>query len=332
MRQMGLLFLRIFCRNPEGVRRAILTQKETLAVIEESPRPPILENKSPMNGRPSSFAHPSEEEFANILDFYGLRWQYEPRSFPLRWEGGRMIEMFTPDFYLPDIELYLELTTMKQSLVTAKNRKIRRMRELYPNLNIKLLYRRDYHRLLAKYGFGPLAQAEVTGIDRVLFTARQIQQRVHELGLQISQDYKDRQPVLVGVMTGMICFMADLMREITLPVDIELMAIARYDGEDQTGVRVVKGLDIGVKGRDVILIEDIIDSGMTLNYLRAHLLAKEPETLAICALLDKKARRIVNVPVDYVGFEVPDEFVVGYGLDYMRKYRNLPFIATLKPD
>ena len=111
---------------------------------------------------------PVSGEFAQILDFYGLRWEYEPRSFALRWEGDRVVEMMTPDFYLPDLGLYLELTTMKQSLVTEKNGKIRRLRELYPEINIKLLYRRDYHRLLAKYGFRPLAQADVKGIDRVL--------------------------------------------------------------------------------------------------------------------------------------------------------------------
>ena len=125
-----------------------------------------------------SFAHPSEKEFAQILDFYGLRWVYEPRSFPLKWDGDRVIEMLTPDFYLPDLGLYVELTTMKQSLVTHKNGKIRRMRELYPETNVKLLYRRDFHRLLGKYGFGPLAQAEVRGIDRVFLTTRQIRQRV----------------------------------------------------------------------------------------------------------------------------------------------------------
>ena len=145
--------------------------------MAEDKRPPALEGEAqPSPGEKShgskperpAFAHPSEREFAQILDFYGLRWEYEPRSFALRWEGDRVVEMMTPDFYLPDLGLYLELTTMKQSLVTEKNGKIRRLRELYPEINIKLLYRRDYHRLLAKYGFRPLAQADVKGIDRVL--------------------------------------------------------------------------------------------------------------------------------------------------------------------
>ena len=276
------------------------------------------------------FAHPSEREFAQILDFYGLRWAYEPRSFSLRWEGDRVVEMLTPDFYLADLDLYLELTTMKQSLVTEKNRKMRRMRELYPDVNIRLLYRRDYHRLLAKYGFGPLAQAEVRQIDRVVLTARQIDQRVGELGRQISQNYRDRQPVLVGVQRGMVCFMADLMREISLPIGIDFMSISHYAGDERVGVKITKDLDTPLSGRDVILVEDIVDTGMTLNYLMNYLRSKGPETVEVCTLLDKRARRLVDVPIRYVGFEMPDEFLVGYGLDYMEKYRNLPFIGALK--
>ena len=278
------------------------------------------------------FAHPSEKEFAQILDFYGVAWAYEPKSFPLRWDGDRVVEMLTPDFYLPDLDLYLELTTMKQSLVTEKNRKIRRMRELHPEVKIRLLYRRDYHRLLAKYGFGPLAQAEVKGIDRVLITARQIEGRVAELGKQVSHDYAGREPVLVGVLRGMLCFMADLMREISLPIEIEFMSISRYRGSAQSAVRITKDLDVDLRGRDVILVEDIVDSGMTLNYILSHIRSKGPSTLEVCTLLDKRARRLIEMPIRYVGFEVPDEFVVGYGLDYQDKYRNLPFIGALKPD
>ena len=282
-------------------------------------------------GHPA-FAHPSEREFAQILDFYGLRWSYEPRSFPLRWEDDRVVEMLTPDFYLPDLDLYLELTTLKQSLVTEKNRKIRHMREVYPEINIRLLYRRDYHRILAKFGFGPLAQTNVKGIDRVLFTAPQIQRRVAELGRQISRDYRGLEPVLVGVLRGMLCFMADLMREITLPAEIEFMAVSRYGEPNRRSVQVTKDLDLSIAGKHVILVEDIVDSGMTLNFLVGFLREKKPATLEVSALLDKKARRIVDVPIKYVGFEVPDEFVVGYGLDYLEKYRNLPFIGALRPD
>ena len=166
----------------------------------------------------------------------------------------------------------------------------------------------------------------------MLLTARQIQQRVRDLGRQISQDYRDRQPVLVGVLKGMMCFMSDLMREITLPVEIDFMAITRYGEASQPAIGIIKDLDYDISGRDVVLVEDIVDSGMTLNYLLGYLGSKQPASLEVCALLDKRARRIVDVPIKYVAFEVPDEFVVGYGLDFLGKYRNLPFIGALTPE
>ena len=285
----------------------------------------------PTTHRP--FAHPSEDDFTSLLDFYGVKWLYEPRSFPLRWDGERVAEMFTPDFYLPELNLYVELTTLKQSLVTEKNRKMRHLRELYPDVNVKLLYRRDIHRLLAKYGFGPLVQEDIPEVERVLFNKPQIERRVRQIGKAISRDHKGKQPVLLGVLRGVFCFMADLMREITLPLSMDFMSVSYYggNGSENGGVQVKKGPDISIEGRHVVLVEDIVDTGMTLNYLLRYLQSLNPASLKVCALLDKKVRRIVDVKLDYVGFEIPDEFVVGYGLDYLEKYRNLPFIEILKP-
>jgi len=284
----------------------------------------------PTTHRP--FAHPSEDEFARILNFYGVQWLYEPRSFPLHWEGDRVVEMFTPDFYLPELDLYIELTTLKQSLVTDKNRKLRHLKELYPDTNVKLLYRRDIHRLLAKYGFGPLVQADIPGVERVLFTKPQIERRVTELGRAISNDYAGEQPVLLGVLRGVFCFMADLMRQITLPLSVDFMSVSYYGGNNEDGAaHVTKRSDINITGRHVLLVEDIVDTGMTLNYLLHDLQARKPASLKVCALLDKRVRRLADVKLDYVGFEVPDEFVVGYGLDYLEKYRNMPFIGILRP-
>ena len=284
-----------------------------------------------VNGSGPKFAHPSEEEFARILDFYGLLWEYEPLSFPLQWDGDRTVEMMTPDFYLSELDLYLELTTMKQSLVTQKNRKIRRLREHYPHINVKLLYRKDFHRLLAKFGFGPLVESDVPGISRVLYTEHQIQQKVHDLGRTISRDYASRRPVLIGVQRGMVCFMADIMRQISVPARMDFMSISHYSGETGPDIRITKELDLDIHGSDVIMIEDIVDTGMTLNWLTGHLKAREPASVEVCALLDKRARRIADTSIKYVGFEAPDEFLVGYGLDYMESYRNLPFIGVLKP-
>ena len=278
------------------------------------------------------FAHESEEEFARILDYYGVVWEYEPTSFPLREEDGRIVEAFTPDFFLPNLDLYVELTTLKQSLVTEKHRKLRHFQERYPDLQVKLLHRSDYLSLLAKYGFGPFSEVDVEGIHEVLISASQIERRVGELGAEISRDFKGGGPLLVGVLRGVACFMADLMRHISLPVVVDFMSISSYDGEHGGAVRILKDLDESLAGRDVIVIEDIVDTGMTLNALLEQLSARGPRSLRVCALLDKRARRIADVPIDYVGFEVPDEFVVGYGLDFQQKFRNLPFIATLRRD
>jgi bifunctional protein TilS/HprT len=277
------------------------------------------------------FAHESEEEFAKILDFYGITWQYEPRTFPLRVEDGRVAEAFTPDFYLPDIDTYIELTTLKQDLMTDKNRKVRLLRELFPDVKIKLLRKRDYLRLLVKYGFGPPSSKSIEGIHRMLVSAPQLKRRVSELGAQISKDYRGKTPLLVGVLKGVVFFMADLVRQISVPVVVDFMAISSYDNAGSGSVRILKDLDENLEGRDVLVVEDIVDTGMTLHYLLGYLQARHPASLRVCTLLDKRARRLVDLPIEYVGFEIPDEFVIGYGLDYGQLYRNLPFIATLKP-
>lgn len=278
------------------------------------------------------FAHESEAEFARLLNFYGIRWEYERRSFPLRVApDGTVLEAFTPDFYLPDLDTYVELTTLRQSLVTQKNRKVRRLRELYPGIKVLLLYRRDYQALLAKYGYGSAGLESIGDIDRVLITAADLERRVEELGLQISKDYRGRDPLLVGVLKGVSCFLADLMRCISLHVTIDYMALSSYRRNGDEVVQIVKDLDEEIAGRDVIIVEDIVDTGMSLLYLLNELRSRGPASLEVCALLDRRARRITDAPIKYVGFEIPDVFVVGYGLDYRQRYRNLPFIATLKP-
>jgi hypoxanthine phosphoribosyltransferase len=281
--------------------------------------------------RSTTFAHPSEENFARLLDFYCIDWLYEPRSFPLRWEGDKITEMLTPDFYLPELDLYVELTTLKQSLLTEKNRKLRQLRALYPEVNIRLLNKNDFLKLLAKYGYGPLGEAKVEGVDRVLYSHAKIQRRVRTLARHISRDYAGQQLVLVGILKGVVCFMADLMQNLSIPVTLDFMAISYYGGDGQV-VQITRDLDSSITGQHVLMVEDIVDTGMTLNYILNHLCAHNPASLRVCTLLDKRARRLINLPLDYVGFEVPDEFVVGYGLDYRGQYRNLPFIGILHPE
>jgi hypoxanthine phosphoribosyltransferase len=296
-------------------------------------RPLEAKAPPPSNVEDARFAHESEEEFARLLDFYGVRWQYEPRTFPLRYaDDGRIVEAFSPDFYLTDLDLYVELTTLKQGLVTEKHRKLRRLRELYPEVQVKLLHRRDYLSLLAKYGIGAVNEQDHVAVREVLISASQIERRLNELGQQITRDYAGKQPLFVGVLKGVICFMADLMRHVSLPVSIDFMTISSYEGDGSGAVRIVQDLSENIQGRDVLVVEDIVDTGMTLHHLLKQLLAREPASLRVCALLDKRARRIADVPLDYVGFEIPDEFVVGYGLDYRQRFRNLPFVATLRSE
>jgi hypoxanthine phosphoribosyltransferase len=286
---------------------------------------------TPSETRDLSFMHPSEREFANLLDYYQIKYLYEPRSFPLRWDGNRVVEMHTPDFYLPEYDQYFELTTMKQSLVTQKNRKLRHVHEMYPEVNIQLLYRRDLMRLMGKYGFGPLADVDVAGTERTLYTEDQVQNRVREIGKQITDDYADQEPILIGVLRGVVVFMADLMRELDLPLQIEFMEISHYGEEREESIEVLRDVTTDLKGRHVIVVEDIVDTGLTLRYLLEHLESKQPASVVVCCLLDKSVRRMAQVPLEYVGFEIGDEFVIGYGLDYGGRYRNLPYIGVLQP-
>ena len=170
-------------------------------------------------------------------------------------------------------------------------------------------------------------------VTEVLIEPEALQHRVAELGEEISADYAGRDLLLVGVLKGAVFFMADLMRQLAIPCEIDFMAISSYgDSTDSSGVvRILKDLDINIEGRHVLVVEDIIDSGLTLSYLIRNLEAREPASLEICALLTKPERREIDVPVRYVGFEIPNRFVIGYGLDYSELYRNLPYVGVLDP-
>ena len=171
------------------------------------------------------------------------------------------------------------------------------------------------------------------GISEVLFTSEEIQQRVLEMGQEIAHDYEGCRPLLVGVLKGVFPFLADLLRTITIPVEVDFMAVTSYSAEarDHGFVRLQKDLDVSLDGRHVLFVEDVIDTGLTLNYLLQNLRARGPATLKICTLFDKPQRRLIKIPIQYKGFDLPDRFVVGYGLDYRELYRNLPFVGLLKP-
>ncbi len=174
----------------------------------------------------------------------------------------------------------------------------------------------------------------INDIESILMTEEQIQERVHAIGQQLSKDYEGKFPVFVGVLKGSFMFMADVMRQVSIPCQVDFMAVSSYgSGTSTTGaVKINKDLSQDIEGRHVVIIEDILDSGVTLGYLTKYLQNRNPASITIATLLDKPARRKADVYATYAGFEIPDAFVVGYGLDYAEKYRNLPFIGILKPE
>ena len=177
-----------------------------------------------------------------------------------------------------------------------------------------------------------MSQTELEqAVGEVLIDQETLAARVAELGAEVSADYEGRDLLLIGVLKGAVFFMADLMRHLTVPCEVDFMAISSYgDATDSSGiVRILKDLDINIEGRHVLVVEDIIDSGLTLSYLIRNLESREPATLEVCALLTKPSRREIDVPVRYVGFEIPNKFVVGYGLDFAERYRNLPYVGVL---
>jgi hypoxanthine phosphoribosyltransferase len=171
-------------------------------------------------------------------------------------------------------------------------------------------------------------------VGEVLLDEDRLQTRIRELGAEITADYAGRELLLVGVLKGAVFFMADLMRSITVPCEIDFMAISSYGAStDSSGVvRILKDLDINIEGRHVVVVEDIVDSGLTLSYLMRNLESREPASLEVCALLTKPGRREIDVDVRYVGFEIPNKFVIGYGLDFAERYRNLRYVGVLHED
>lgn len=170
-------------------------------------------------------------------------------------------------------------------------------------------------------------------ISEVLLTEEQIRQRVGELADEISAIYRDKNPVLVGVLKGVLFFMADLLRALPIASEVDFLSVANYADDTHTRglVRLVKDLETPIEGRHVLFVEDVIDTGLTLNYLLRNLKTRQPASLEVCVLFNKPTKRLIDIPLRFKGFDIPDRFVVGYGLDFHEKYRNLPFVGSLKP-
>ena len=172
-------------------------------------------------------------------------------------------------------------------------------------------------------------------VEEILIGQQELQARIAELGKAISVDYQDKCPLLICILRGAVIFLSDFIRQLTVPHEIDFMAVSSYGGtrtESSGVVRILMDLTTSIEGRDVLIVEDIVDSGLTLDYIISNLKTRRPASLRTCVLLNKQERREVDVSLDYVGFTIPDKFVVGYGLDYGEKYRNLPFIGVLKPE
>lgn len=238
-----------------------------------------------------------------------MPWLYEPHTFVLDEESGHLREAFTPDFYLPELDRYVELTTLRQAHVTAKNRKLRRLRALYPNVDVRVLYRRDCRNLL---GYGESAELR----PHVLIPRARLHRRVAEIAHMISRDYQRRDVVLLGVAEGALFFLADLARRMEIPARVQTIT--------------PRTRDVSLPPRShVVIVDDLVNTGLTLFRVRQLAMAAGALSVRSAVLLDQPARRLVSAPIDYPGFKIPDVRVVGYGGDYDGAYRLLSHVAAL---
>lgn len=286
------------------------------------------------------FAHPAEIEFANLLSFYGIRWAYEPTTFALRRDGdGQRGEFVTPDFYLPDFDLYVELTTMRQRLVTRKNRKFRLLRERYPNIRVRVLYLRDFERLRETYRFA-MGERQAR-LAATFLPAPDIAAQVAELADHLVQSWRqapveDRglRPLLLGLGSGSERFLsalANAVRERGAAIDCCQTEILRYSGSEAAPrARLTRPPAHPVIGRAVIVIQEVLSTGLSAAFLESWLRRNGAGSIAVCALLDREAARIVDVPVVGPRLPAPDRALGGFGLARWRAYRDLPFIAELE--
>lgn len=319
----------VLTRTPAGARMSALQLGASFSRIPRNLFQPVEAH---------AFAHPAEQDLARILSFYRIRWVYEPTTFNLEFrDDGRPAEQITPDFYLPDHDLFLELTTMRQRLVTRKNRKIRRLRETFPSVHIKLLYRRDYDRLVGSFP-SPDGILEPV-LDDPIFEREALRTRISELASEIYESFsgppaRDRQAVhIIGVGRGSRKFRADLETELSrycCRLDHDELALSRYDGnDDEERVHIDSIMHIPVRGADVLLVTDIVSSGLSLVAVTNWLRNQGVGRVRVCALMDREDARVIDLPLDFVGFKVPDQPLVGYGLSSYPRFGDLPYIAPI---
>jgi hypoxanthine phosphoribosyltransferase len=290
------------------------------------------------SARDPDFAHPAEVDLAQLLTFYGVRWAYEPTTFALSRAGeNRPPEFFTPDFYLPEHRLYIELTTMRQRLVTRKNRKLRRLREQYPSVNIKLLYRRDYQRLVNAYD-DPARHRGPGQLDQILCSEAAIADRVRQLAGEIAVDWPKgpgRAPLLLGVGRGSERFLTALttaLQACGVEVDPDRVELSRFNpaGRERRA-RIERAPRGELAGRRVLVVEDVVSTGLSLAFLVGWLRRQGAREVAACTLLNRAEARLVGVPVRHVGFNVSASVLAGFGLSLRPDFSDLPYIASVLP-
>lgn len=291
------------------------------------------------------FAHPAEFTLAQLLTFYDVRWEYEPTTFALRWTpDGQPSEFVTPDFYLPEHGVYLELTTMRQRLVTRKNRKFRKLRERYPNVQVKILYLRDFERLQDAFSQGPRQANSTTG-DVVLSEA-ELSTRISEIAEELCSRWQGRlgmrtprnlleRPLLLGVGEGSTLFLRQLgakMGAVGVPADSARIDLTTREGKaDWARVRIARPPRIPAAGRHVVIVQDIVSSGLSATYVSSWLRRHGARSIELCALLDREPARVLEVPVDVKGFVAPDIPLGGFGLQRWEDFRDLSYIAEIRP-
>lgn len=342
------------------------TGGKSRAVLETTPIQQKLSLPKHLTRTPEKvdFAHPTEADLARIFSFYRVRWVYEPTTFHLECDAsGKPTEQVCPDFYLPDYDIYVELTTMRQSLVTRKNRKIRRLKEAFPTLHVKLLYRKDYERLM-----GSLASSNgVTGAlvpGKPIVSAKQLQQRIDSIAAELANaaagkrrdDLRwHRQRVngsngfhsaasnghrnsdnlrLVGLGAGSMRFLESLEAGIAAnegQVSTDWMALTQpVGGGPDERVRVQHRPSLSVDGRDVILVTDVVSTGMSAAYASSWLQRNGARSVLLCSLFDRVDARILDVQIEWSGFQAPNDVLVGYGISYHDQYDELPAVSPLR--
>jgi bifunctional protein TilS/HprT len=287
----------------------------------------------------SRFAHPAESQLSHVLTFYGIRWSYEPTTFAVRWgPNGEPLQFVTPDFYLPDHDCYLELTTMRQRLVTRKNRKFRLLRQHYPNVNVRILYLRDFERLQRTYGHDYSQSHPVLG--EIIYDGQQLDDRITELAtdyrdLWASKSIEERavRPLLLGLGRGSRTFLDALSGQVRaqgVPVDHDSIVLSTPDGPGSTRrVKVQRAPRTSVMHRPVTVVQEVLSSGLSAAYVTAWLLKHGATSVDICTLLDRDVARILDVPVALRGFSAPDVTLAGFGLSRWGEFRDLPHVAAV---